>query len=84
MIRRLATVSIFCLSVMAQAPRHIVPPPAAMVVDGVPAIPDSPTVRRKIGLYSVSNEATLMDWSRKDRTIADQDGLHQNEFSPDL
>lgn len=54
---------------MAKVIQRIAIPPAAMVVDGVPAIPDSPMAIRKIGLYSASAEATLMDWSRKDRTM---------------
>jgi Tol biopolymer transport system component len=69
MIREFASVALFCISAMPHTPQRVVPPPAAMVVDGVPSLSESPTMKRKVETYSASGEASLMDWSRGDRTM---------------
>lgn len=69
MIRFIAIVLFVLSPLLAKAPLDVLKPPASMVTDGVPGIPYSSKVEKKVALYAKSAEATLMNWSRKDRTM---------------
>jgi dipeptidyl aminopeptidase/acylaminoacyl peptidase len=68
-IRSIAIALLGLSFLMAKSPQRVVSPPDNMIVDGVPSIQHSPKAEKKLGLYVESAAATLMDWSRTDRTM---------------